>query len=291
MHIKGHPVWCVAASLRSGYNISQNTFSSRGKPRRIGVQEPTPQSPPTWRSCTCVASTKFTIAAAQSTFTWGWSQQDSNLLVAPKQAAARSLVSARGLVAVERFLSAAEHIASPSSSPERAEDERHLWFVFMFTEKGARLIAGGGERRRYEQSKFLHNFKGFCGPLQNPLSIFSCFGTFCAKFPFCPSGACQGDARLSALMWTSDSRVEGAKNSHVDQLRPVFRMRRAAERSYCPHPQPRNLPRRPGPGTFEVVPASLLLRAAAAIAAIPSGQVAWSPPPFRIPVIADWLLL
>lgn len=73
-----------------------------------------------------MASTKFTIAAAQSTFTWGWSQQDSSRLAAPKQAAARSPVSARGLVAVERFLSAAEQIARPLSSPERAEDERHL---------------------------------------------------------------------------------------------------------------------------------------------------------------------
>lgn len=84
------------------------------------------QLPHTWRSCTCVASTKFAIAAAQSTFTWGWSQQDSSLSAAPKQAAARSPVSARGLVAVDRFLSAAEQIANPLSSPERAEDERHL---------------------------------------------------------------------------------------------------------------------------------------------------------------------
>lgn len=91
----------------------------------------------TWRSSTWVASTKFTIAAAQSIFTWGWSQQDSNLLAAPKQAAARSLVTARGLVAVERFLSAAEQIASPLSSPERAEDARHLQFVFHVHGKGA----------------------------------------------------------------------------------------------------------------------------------------------------------
>lgn len=72
------------------------------------------------------------MAAAQSTFTWGWSQQDSNLLAAPKHAAARSPVSARGLVAVERFLSAAEQMASPLSSPERAKDERHLYVVFVF---------------------------------------------------------------------------------------------------------------------------------------------------------------
>lgn len=79
-----------------------------------------------------MASTKFTMAAAQSTFTWGWSQQDSNLLAAPKHAAARSPVSARGLVAVERFLSAAEQMASPLSSPERAKDERHLYVVVVF---------------------------------------------------------------------------------------------------------------------------------------------------------------
>lgn len=32
-------------------------------------------------------------------------------------------------MAVERFLSAAEQIASPSSSPERTDEARHLFYV------------------------------------------------------------------------------------------------------------------------------------------------------------------
>lgn len=82
------------------------------------------------------------MAAAQLTCTWGWSeQQDSSRLAVPKQAAARSPPSERALVAVERFLSAAEQIASPSSSPERVEEETHLQNV---TVVGVRLKRGSG---------------------------------------------------------------------------------------------------------------------------------------------------
>lgn len=91
-----------------------------------------------------MASTNLTIAAAQLICTWGWSQQNRSRLAAPKQAAARSPPKEHGAMAVERFLSAAEQIASPSSSPERADEERHLFVVQKCDGHVTRQPVGGG---------------------------------------------------------------------------------------------------------------------------------------------------
>lgn len=81
----------------------------------------------TSRFSTCEASIKFTIAAAQSMRTCGWSRQRENSrFVAPKQAAVRSLDRDRGGVAVETLRRQEAQIARPILSPSNAVEERHL---------------------------------------------------------------------------------------------------------------------------------------------------------------------
>ena len=70
---------------------------------------------------------KFAIATAQSTDTCAWSGHRASSVYADlKQAAARSPRKDRGPVAVDRFLREDAQIGSPSSSSDRAVEDKHL---------------------------------------------------------------------------------------------------------------------------------------------------------------------